>query len=116
MFRMVLSGFGFLMLLMGPASALEPGLDSKMQPQQLASFEQGIIEKVMMEVESDIEDCYQYSLQSNPNLSGSMQLRVMVYQDGSVVDVAAEESTLRSPHTESCIENERFTQALCKKQ
>ena len=103
MFRVVLLSVGFLMVT-GQANALAPDLESKLLPQQLASYDGEIIDQVMMEVESDIGECYQQSLKENLELNATMQLKVMVYQDGSVIDVEAQKSSLKSQDVEECIE------------
>jgi len=62
-----------------------------------------VIQKYIRRKMGAIKACYQKGLQSNPNLSGKVQVLFLIQPSGAIMGAKVKDSSLNSPRVESCI-------------
>lgn len=83
--------------------AMQAPAPSKPQVPSAPGLSQEQIAATITEHTFEVRSCYEWRLESNPALSGTLKVGWHVLADGSTADVHFEDSTLNDPKTEDCV-------------
>jgi TonB family protein len=79
------------------------GAQAAMSIQPKGGLKEGDVQRVFRSRAQDLKGCFAAGLSARKTLSGRVQLRFTVEEDGSVLRSEIEHSTLRFPQLEACL-------------
>ena len=69
----------------------------------LGALGKSLIDTVIKRQMNEIERCYQQSVAQDPSLSGTIAVKFVIAQDGSVAQATIKSSTMGSAAVENCV-------------